>query len=473
MSKFYDEMTSRACLAASLAYFEGVDAQTFSDPVCDAQATMAVRTARTGLKEAVVAFRGSSSALDWVHNLIVPMRHVPTLPRNARAHSGFLCQYLSIHSDLAAAIQDADVDRVVFCGHSLGGALAAIAAAMLSLPPDVAKCLVTFGAPRPGNAGLAALVTKACSVCTRVVHDRDIVPTMPLRCTGYAHVTSDWLCLNGDGELHVRANERSLMEELWLRVRGSLSLDFGVADHLMDRYMRAIDLDRRPSKVESDPGPENEEAEQAPAEETPEDNDASQKPDTQADDPEPDAQEGDGDAPQEDGKPEDQEPETEPEEAEEESESAPAEEGDSEQTPANEQSEKPDTQADDPEPDTHETHEEGDDNAPQEDGEPETEPEKAEEAQEGEAEQTPQNDQSGDASQKPESDPDPETQEEEKPADQGESDPDPNQTNDESEAGREDAESGETTQRSAQRRPATRRATTNPKQTKRSITASQ
>ena len=236
----YGDRTARACLASAAAYGQ-VDpraAQAFTDPLTDAQAALEMQHDTNGSKVAVVAFRGSSSAMDWIHNVLVPMRRVPTHKRSVRAHSGFLGQYMSLHSDLSAAIAKGAPDHIVFCGHSLGGALACIATAMSTHP--VGCTLVTFGAPRPGNAGLAAVTSQRCERCVRVVHDRDVVPSAPLRTLGYTHVVQPWLSLDEAGRTHAQATERSLTEEIWLRLCGVMSLDFGVADHLMDRYLRGV-----------------------------------------------------------------------------------------------------------------------------------------------------------------------------------------------------------------------------------------
>lgn len=242
----YDALTALACRYAAKAYADPAatdeDGGTLlSDPDTDAQAVVHFDLPRIegGRRTAVVAFRGSSSPADWAHNAMVPLRSLPSPHRaTVRAHTGFLRQYASLHARLVRALRDAEVDHVLLCGHSLGGALAVIAAAML---PEGATCdIVTFGAPRAGNSELCAAAFNRCLECVRVVHDRDVVPTIPLRAMGYSHVRRPWLRLDGQGIVRPMDREPGVLAQLVWRVRGALSLDFGVRDHFVDAYMRGV-----------------------------------------------------------------------------------------------------------------------------------------------------------------------------------------------------------------------------------------
>lgn len=231
----YDELTARACRYAADAYLDPVPAHRalVSDRGTDAQAVVEIAEDGT----AVVAFRGSESHKDWVHNAMVPLRPLPSPHRSSvRAHAGFLRQYASLHARLLKLLREHEVKHVTLCGHSLGGALAVIAAAML--PEKVTCDVVTFGAPRAGNEELSAAAFSRCVECVRVVHDRDVVPTVPLGVMGYAHVCDDWLHLDERGFVTEKPRERSMLEQLWLRVRGFVTGDFGVRDHFMCKYLR-------------------------------------------------------------------------------------------------------------------------------------------------------------------------------------------------------------------------------------------
>jgi triacylglycerol lipase len=80
---------------------------------------------------------------------------------------------------------------VFFCGHSLGGALAILAAARAAHEPNPRQIVVyTFGSPRNGGEAFFNDYTPRLGSSTfRLVHGTDIVPTVPLTLLGvYRHV---------------------------------------------------------------------------------------------------------------------------------------------------------------------------------------------------------------------------------------------------------------------------------------------
>jgi triacylglycerol lipase len=108
-----------------------------------------------------------------------------------RVHLGFQLGYNSIHDEVEATLQQwSGHGRTLWItGHSLGGALALIAAANLRLPIDPTKTeprpiasLYTFGQPRVGSVGFC----QACevhfgSVYFRYINNEDIVTRIPPR----------------------------------------------------------------------------------------------------------------------------------------------------------------------------------------------------------------------------------------------------------------------------------------------------
>jgi hypothetical protein len=172
-------------------------------------------------------------------------------------------QYCALDSAIQGALADmTDITGVLFCGHSLGGALACVATSMWT--SSVSCQLVTFGAPRPGNAAFCAVVrAKTDGIVTRVVHDLDLVPTTPMRAMQYQHATPAWLMVDHSGTVTAESAERSVCEELLLRAWGVLAADFGVSDHFMSRYMRAVPVDHRSSSADAE---KSDVSTQAPAE---------------------------------------------------------------------------------------------------------------------------------------------------------------------------------------------------------------
>ncbi|OSX69411.1 hypothetical protein BU14_1542s0001, partial [Porphyra umbilicalis] len=107
-------------------------------------------------------------------------------------HFGFLRAYASIREPLLAQLCRLTggfaSSWTVYCtGHSLGGALATLAAADLrARHPAPAVALVSFGQPKVGNATWARTAARLCPTAFRVVNGVDGVPRTP---TGdYRHV---------------------------------------------------------------------------------------------------------------------------------------------------------------------------------------------------------------------------------------------------------------------------------------------
>jgi len=114
--------------------------------------------------------------------------------RGATVHQGFYNAYLSIarQVNLAAKSLLANCQHchIYVTGHSLGGAIATLAAADLySLSPDLS--VYTFGSPRVGDLAFASYFDKIIPDTFRVVHNQDLVPHIPQRFLGFRHVSRE------------------------------------------------------------------------------------------------------------------------------------------------------------------------------------------------------------------------------------------------------------------------------------------
>lgn len=126
----------------------------------------------------IVAFRGTSSRKDWETNL-----HAG-LPEDD-IHAGFHAGVKEVWSAIAAAVKEAGERKIWITGHSLGGALAVIAASKMIAPFEG---VVTFGQPRAGGK----LFAQRCQTAfgdrhLRVINDQDAVPRVPPFTGGFRH----------------------------------------------------------------------------------------------------------------------------------------------------------------------------------------------------------------------------------------------------------------------------------------------
>src|SRR5437879_331945 len=132
---------------------------------------------------AVLAFRGTEK--DYRDILSdIRIRFYRDRKTGARTSTGFSQSYALIEKDVVEAI--AKIDRslpLYITGHSLGGALAAIASTRIRPSDRIAACY-TFGCPRVGDGEFGDLLWKV--PVYRQVHSTDIVPRVPLP-FGYRH----------------------------------------------------------------------------------------------------------------------------------------------------------------------------------------------------------------------------------------------------------------------------------------------
>lgn len=118
---------------------------------------------------AVLVFRGTTGLRNWFLDLDVrPERLAPRIA----VHRGFLEALHQVWQDLQPQLASL-TEPLFMTGHSLGGALAQLAA--WYHPP---RAVYAIGAPRVGDAGFAAHM--AAVSLYRLVNGRDVVPDLPL-----------------------------------------------------------------------------------------------------------------------------------------------------------------------------------------------------------------------------------------------------------------------------------------------------
>ena len=133
---------------------------------------------------AVLVFRGTEQKLQDIITDLKIGKH--TLGKDkVGVHEGFSEALDSVWCKIEKEL-DALKCPVFFTGHSLGAALATLAAAR-RLPQYPPKAVYTFGSPRVGNSDFVASLGSIGTIIHRVVDDEDIVTTLPPEKLGFEH----------------------------------------------------------------------------------------------------------------------------------------------------------------------------------------------------------------------------------------------------------------------------------------------
>jgi len=175
----------------------------------------------------VLSIRGSESLRDWAMNAqTFQTRWEPKLDSAGNAgcfamcdsccrnnegkpmvHLGFYKAFLqlkhTVEDTMVEICKQGDVKEVIFCGHSLGGAVSNLCFAHFMMIPFGLQLLIrgikitlgTIGAPRVGNIVFCELLAKKKKLFEdqgeirvyRVTNNNDMIPCVPAHSAGYHH----------------------------------------------------------------------------------------------------------------------------------------------------------------------------------------------------------------------------------------------------------------------------------------------
>lgn len=200
----------------------------------------------------VIAFRGTEGELqDWTTDAKITKVDWPEFAPKSKVHVGFHKALDSIWEPLMTELQrlsqlspNAQAPTIWITGHSLGGALATLAAARLhqEQPQLPLQGVYSFGQPRIANHAFAKRYNDALQNITyRLVNNNDVVTRVPPQVWGYSHLGTLYY-FDADGQLH-NGSDLTWWRRFWDRLEGrydnvfELSFD-GVADHSMQNYLQ-------------------------------------------------------------------------------------------------------------------------------------------------------------------------------------------------------------------------------------------
>jgi triacylglycerol lipase len=188
-----------------------------------------------------LVFRGTDELADWIDNL----NSFPEQALFGAFHRGFLHSVMDIWDPLFARYTELNQRKprgLFLAGHSLGGAMATVAASILIQQDEPFTSTYTFGQPRAVTRDAARIYNvEACGKTFRFQNNNDIVTRAPARLMGYSHVgtflyiTQRQQIRQDPGHwIEFLDNVSGAMESL--KVSG---ID-GVEDHGMQHYLDAV-----------------------------------------------------------------------------------------------------------------------------------------------------------------------------------------------------------------------------------------
>lgn len=185
--------------ATEMAQLEGVESPEVREAVMnDLEATEAavadpsafgfvVLEQATG--NVLVCIRGTQTPKEWMANFTAVPNPFSLARDFGLVHLGFEMMQRSVRGSISAALQNVDANaRVTVVGHSLGGAMATLAA--VDLKRNLGRQTVdvcTFGGPRVGKFIFRHKFNREIT-CYRVTNRGDVVPHVPTMLTGWTHV---------------------------------------------------------------------------------------------------------------------------------------------------------------------------------------------------------------------------------------------------------------------------------------------
>lgn len=136
----------------------------------------------------VVCFRGTSSGKDALADL--NFFKTAAFGGRGRVHQGFQQSLDGVWTQVQAAVDALGTDKKIFvCGHSLGAAIAQLAAHRLALNTYPLSGVYVYGSPRTGNQEFREAYNELLEANTFLhINHEDIVTQVPPQLFGFQHV---------------------------------------------------------------------------------------------------------------------------------------------------------------------------------------------------------------------------------------------------------------------------------------------
>ncbi len=131
----------------------------------------------------IVTFRGTRTYKDNESDQDLYQVPYPFVRNAGKTHRGFTCIYQSTRNELIRELNRLSTTKsLLVAGHSLGGALATLAALDIAMNTGCKNPIVyTYGSPRVGDPDFASLSNQTVKKSIRIFNVHDIIPTLPAK----------------------------------------------------------------------------------------------------------------------------------------------------------------------------------------------------------------------------------------------------------------------------------------------------
>ncbi|MCM8535076.1 MAG: lipase family protein [Lentisphaeraceae bacterium] len=194
-------------------------------------------------EKVILSFRGTEAS--HIEDIISDARVLKTEGPFGKVHRGFKFALDNVWSDVESKVKSLEGKRLYITGHSLGAALATLAAATFSNNDVKPESIYTFGQPKVGNKSFAKEYNgRLGEIHNRFVNNNDVVTRVPN--VGFEHI-GKFIYINHKGELVYNINLLKLeADRLAGRVSGRLKNltkigSDGTADHSMVNYLEFLE----------------------------------------------------------------------------------------------------------------------------------------------------------------------------------------------------------------------------------------
>jgi predicted lipase len=143
-------------------------------------------------------FRGTKTENDVIINFDLLFDNFLDIP-DCLVHQGFYNELMNIKDFIIENLINSDNKKIIFAGHSLGGALAILASLFVVKNGYKNKkdiMCITFGSPRVGNKKFVEEFNKYVSNIMRFVNYGDLIDTLPPTFIGYKHIDTPFVFKN-------------------------------------------------------------------------------------------------------------------------------------------------------------------------------------------------------------------------------------------------------------------------------------